>query len=79
MYMVSWMTIWYLVTNLCALPWRRRFFCSQHSLVACCPLWSVEASHVGSPLPIPVYAHASMSIVLSMFGQCLDSHVAQTF
>ena len=79
MYMISWMAIWYWVTNLCALPWGRIFFCSQHSLVAYCSLWRVEASHVGSPLPIPVYAHVSMSIVLSMFSQYLDSHVGQTF
>lgn len=47
MYAYTELTIWYWVTNLCALPWEDYFSGPQHSLVAYSYMGSVEISPMG--------------------------------
>ena len=57
MYMISWMAIWYWVTNLCALPWGRIFSALSilQLLIVLCgglrhPMWALHCQSLSMPM-----------------------------
>lgn len=69
--MLSGLTIWYWITNGCALPGKNYFSHSQHSLDACSYSCRIKTSW---SFPCPLWA----SLLLSLFSSSLGSHIGET-